>query len=278
MANDRDEFDPADEQPPDFSRPEYTGCVQELVSDERSEEQAHALLLEVWQIGHDERVARWQQRQEERRRGGRGLDGDGGFMREFLDANGSRRRRVFSLDTKRIASDSDRLMPSANSLRKLAQEEAIALWEFSPEGCREAARLARVTEDDTLRVTASGGWRRGDDVTSDAAIKDEDLTLEQFVSCEAMLIYCLELQNRSQDYIQDIVDFFFEIKRHPKAELGQLGIKALMIYVVAIRRERALEAVATGKVFPLAKINETRLEKIFVRITAVECTCCAQSA
>ena len=56
MANNRDKFDLADEQPPDFSWPEYVGHVQELVSDERSEEQARALLLEVWQIGHDERV------------------------------------------------------------------------------------------------------------------------------------------------------------------------------------------------------------------------------
>ena len=204
------------------------------MSDEHSEEQAHALLLKVWQIEHDERVARWQQREEECRRRGRGVDVDDEFMRGLLDISGTRRHRVFSLDTKRITSDSDHLMPSANSLRKLAQEEVVALWEFSLEGCQEAAQLAKVTEDDMLRVTASGGWRRGDDVTSGTAIKDEDLTLEQFAFCKATLIYCLELQNRSQDYIQDIVDFFFKIKRRPKAELGWLGIKTLMIYVVAV--------------------------------------------
>ena len=48
-----------------------------------------------------------------------------------------------------------------------------------------------------------------------------------------------------------------------------------MIYVAAIRCKRALEAMATGKVFLLAKINEMHLEKIFVHITAVECMCCA---
>ncbi|KAJ7585526.1 hypothetical protein C8J56DRAFT_892252 [Mycena floridula] len=207
---------PHNESCPDFEGSNFQQIIQDLAdSSEKSVEDIVAEMRTSWQKGHDRRVEQWD-------------------AKEHPEIPEKPARKVPKFNEALAVSTVIESRPSSYAILKLDSFAHVELYYFTPEGCDEAARSSRSTEDEGFGLT-----RTGTDSTTVAlkplssfkaspkAIPDSQLNWDQFCLGSSGFLHAIE--HRIGDTI-----------RKEKAGSVTLALQTKLLSLDNSRTERAL--------------------------------------
>lgn len=259
---------------PNFTDPKYAEQVARVTPDGGAAEEGQAVLLALWKDNNaldcaawDEEQARLQVASEQQRADAEQAAREAKKAKE--DAIAKKRPKYAPLDPSLKISSSVTKLPSLAVQERMHNDKYVALWNFGEEALQDAATTAHYVPDSTFAVNSAGHL-----VPADAykphpkERRDEDLSVNEFLSAQAGYMSALEAGERGEDFIQDTLSFFYAILSHPLREQGDIGWRTLMAYVGEVRREQARAIVLSGFAPPLKRINEKKMLGLKDQLTA----------
>jgi hypothetical protein len=215
-------LDPSLDEPPVFTSAPYQALHTLLtINDQRTDEEAAAILLQSWQTAKDERLQLWREQLEA----------------DQIQAEAEQAERQLAKDTVEAAMRSDLLKkrsklpdfndnvgapdvipcrPSPFAIAKIAAHEYVDLWYFTPEGCQLALDAQRSTTDDTFGITKVDDTIALRSVSSVHAsrhvIKDQHLTFRQMSLARLLMVDYMITYEWPQRHVEALISFFLDIE------------------------------------------------------------------
>ena len=268
---------------PDFAAEEHAPQRQVFLARGLTEEQALAMLTDLWAANNARDRVEWDHVQEQRALAQREAElvaqqeaerqrHEEEALREAARADERKKyRKKFAPIVDAPIPIGQINIPAPITISRMKKSEYVELWYFTNAGLRMAESSAIkssknnnsfvLIHDDITDTPAFVPAASAATSASSALVDDEDLSWEQFGEAAPRMLAFMGVEEWQQDWIKMFYDFWAAIQSHPWRYIDdEISQRALLVYQGVQRRKWHI-AIGTPVSWSLAKICETTLEK-----------------
>ncbi|KAF9786296.1 hypothetical protein BJ322DRAFT_1058741 [Thelephora terrestris] len=252
--------DPALDIQPNFESEEWSIPRVALIAQGNSEEQAIAALRKSWEDFHQRNLEAWDEylQQQQGNQDNEGEDPPNPIIPPVTAPSTMEERPSWA--DRPTPSFLD-IQPAHQVMKRLEKREYVELWHFTAQGCRDAAQRDLEEPDQSIRVIPSNKGmivKAGSTGSiSSKAIRDEDLTYDQWSEGKTRLLKCMEGNGWTAEETRELAKFFLNLDFDPmRSEIN--GLQAVMRYQEKVRRDW-VKSLKNGTGYAIGTINRNLL-------------------
>ncbi|KAG1725487.1 uncharacterized protein EDB91DRAFT_1208983 [Suillus paluster] len=266
--------DPTTEACPDYAGALYAGIRTDLTAATgQTEQEVIDRLVDTWNTGHEERVLAWEQQQEnealavanaERAREAQeeaehALQ-EAEAQKEHAEAE-KKKPKMNGFKEASTVGDFLAPRPSQYAVQKLTNFEYIELWNFSPDGCKEALKTSKSVADDygltkvddQLTIRPASAFK-----ASKAALADHELPFSVFLRAKNMFLVQISQAKWPQTHVDALSLFFWRLENHAIRNHSDIGDMVILNYASRVRHDWH-DCLKRDEGFNIGNLNETLL-------------------